>query len=69
MSFSNHLSNHLSTLLLDIKILIAGLHPAVWYHLYRYDPEFSKYAKTFAGIRQYKLCYNKPIVWSNGTQV
>lgn len=59
----------LSTLLLDIKILIALLDPAIYYHLYRYDPEFSQYTKTLSARRQYKLQFNKPIIFTNHSEI
>lgn len=45
--------------ILDIKCYIATFNETAWFLMYRYDPEFRKYAITSEGIKKFRVIFNQ----------
>ncbi len=56
------------TLVIDIKCYIATFDETAWYMMYRYDPEFSAYARSVAGIECFKKLFNNVSIDRVGNQ-
>jgi hypothetical protein len=47
----------MDNLILDIKIEIASKDEDVWYHLYKYNKDFNRYAISNNGKKIYTIIY------------